>query len=239
MIAPCAIGWRYIFRISDNMRLWSIDENTSKLQVQDVGMGKLRREYTNMRVSPSDDVMYAGTMSGDIVKVQLNRHKDTKAVTDDAPPVLLGCFGRHNPKKAPGKDCEKYANGVRDLLILNATKQLLIGAGDGTIELVEERNVKFSKEHPASPTWPQLKSVRVCRNFSRTKYRLNIFCISFHWQLKRRRVNGSVTSLREKLNFIFIGTDACEIYVLDLILFDLKLVITCNTSAVYDVAFPK
>lgn len=124
-------------------------------------MGKLRREYTSIRVNVGDDIMYAGTMSGDIVKVQLNCQNKLGAMGDERPPILLGCFARHNPKKPPGKDCEKYKNGVRDLLILTECNQLIIGAGDGTIELVEERNGKFSKEYPSAPTWPQLKTVSI------------------------------------------------------------------------------
>lgn len=113
-----------------------------------------------MRVNHRDDIMYAGTMSGDIVKVQLNCQEVPNAMAGERPPILIGCFARHNPKKPPGKDCEKYKNGVRDLLIINETNQLVIGAGDGTIELVEERNAKFNKEYPTAPTWPQLKTVR-------------------------------------------------------------------------------
>lgn len=138
--------------------MWTIDE--SKLHVQDVSVGKLRREYTNIRVNIRDDVMYAGTMSGDIVKVQLNCPNGPNAMIVDKPPILLGCIARHNPKKPPGKDCEKYKNGVRDLIILTETNQLIIGAGDGTVELVEERNAKFSKEYATAPTFPQLKTVR-------------------------------------------------------------------------------
>lgn len=209
----------------------------SKLHVQDSCTGKLRRQYTNIRVSPDDVIMYAGTMSGDIVKIQLNcPNEDAHGKTNATPPVLLGCFGRHNPKKPAGKDCEKYGNGVRDLLILSKQKQLVIGAGDGTIELVEERNVKFTREHPSSPTWPQLKSVSTKLSCYRFLMPHSIIDPS---QLKRCRVNGAVSTLQLKLDSILIGTDACEIYVLHLTDFNLKLVITCNTSAVYDIAFPQ
>lgn len=111
-----------------------------------------------MRVNISDDIMYAGTMSGDIVKIKLNCQNSPDLKASDKPPILLGCYARHNSKKPAGKDCEKYLNGVRDLLILD-DRHLIIGAGDGTIELVEERNVKFNKNYPMSPTWPQLKTV--------------------------------------------------------------------------------
>lgn len=105
-----------------------------------------------MIVSADDSTMYAGTMSGDIVKLRLSCRQN-----EFNKPTLIGAYGRHNPRKSPGKDCEKYMNGVRDLIYLNNERQLLIGAGDGTIELVEERNI-FIKDYPL-PTWPMFKAV--------------------------------------------------------------------------------
>lgn len=106
-----------------------------------------------MKISDDDSIMYVGTMSGDVVKLRINCHAN-----EFNKPTLIGCYGRHNPKKSPGKDCEKYMNGVRDLLYLNNGRHLLIGAGDGTIELVEERNVLI-KDYPL-PTWPLFKAVQ-------------------------------------------------------------------------------
>lgn len=148
-------------------------------------------------------------MSGDVMKLRLNSR-----LNEFNKPTLIGCFERYNPKKSPGKDCEKYMNGVRDLLICpNNERHLVIGAGDGTIELVEERNVDI-KDYP-SPTWPMFKA------------------------LKRKKVNGCVTSLQFHSNqTIYIATDLCEIYTLDLDTFILKLKITCNSNIVNDIAFP-
>lgn len=128
-----------------------------RVSVDDVIMGKLRREITGMCVDSIDELMYAGTMSGDVLKIRLNCHHDPAVLQREKSPVLLGCFGRHNPKKPIGKDCEKYTHGVRDLIIV-PDDRMLIGAGDGTVELVEERKVRF-KDYPL-PTWPALKSVR-------------------------------------------------------------------------------
>jgi len=122
------------------------------LKVQDVTVGKLRRIYTGMRINARDEILYVGTMSGDIVKIRLNCHHDPLIIEREKHPVLLGCYG----KKPSGKDCEKYVNGVRDLFIM-PNGNLIIGAGDGTVELVEERNVKYKDYN--SPTWPQLKTV--------------------------------------------------------------------------------
>lgn len=155
-----SIFFNCIFENIENLRLWTIDKVNGKVSVDDVIVGKLRREITGMCVNSIDELMYAGTMSGDVLKIRLNCHHDPSVLQREMSPVLLGCIARHNPKRPPGKDCEKYTNGVRDLLILQ-NDRMIIGAGDGTVELVEERVVKF-KDYP-SPTWPALKSVRLFR----------------------------------------------------------------------------
>lgn len=53
-------------------------------------------------------------------------------------------------------------------------------------------------------------------------------------------MNGAVSSLKLlSAETVLIGTEACEIYSLKIATFDLKLLITCNTSTVYDIAFPQ
>lgn len=110
-----------------------------------------------MIISADDTILYAGSTSGDIVKINLNCPNAHEINQLNRVPVLIGCYGRHNAKKPYGKDCEKYSNGVRQLLFLRKEKEILIGAGDGLVELVEERNVRL-KDYP-SPTWPLFKSV--------------------------------------------------------------------------------
>lgn len=138
------------------MRVWSIDARKKKMLVQDVVVGKLRREYTGIIVDSRDEMMYVGTMTGDVLKIRLNCHHDPDIIEQEKQPVMLGCYARHNPKKPIGKDCEKYVFGVRDLLLLRSGN-LIIGAGDGTVELVSERNVKM-KDYPL-PTWPIFTTV--------------------------------------------------------------------------------
>lgn len=168
-----------------------------------------------MKVNDQDEVMYVGTKSGDVVKIYLNCNDDSSQAASDKIPTLLGCFARHNPSKPFGKDCEKFENGVRDLLIL-PTGLLIIGAGDGSVEIVEERNIKF-KDYP-SPTWPNFKV------------------------LKRTKIYGVISSLQLLHNeLLLIGTENCEIYSIPLRTFDqnqIKLLKTCHTSTVNDIAFP-
>lgn len=202
-----------LFHVAENMRLWCIDRDTHKLTFDDVIVGKLRREFTGMSVNSIDEIMYAGTMSGDVAKIRLNCHHDPAVLQREKAPVLLGVFGRHNPKRPPGKDCDKWLNGVRAIQIL-PNDRMVVGAGDGTVEMVMERDVKF-KDYP-SPTWPQLKS------------------------LKRTKVIGAVSSIQIlDPNTILVGTESCEIYSIKLATFDLKLLLTCNTCSVYDIAFPR
>lgn len=196
-----------------NLRIWSVDMKTKKLIVHDVTVGKLRREYTGIQINRNDEIMYVGTMSGDVAKIRLNCHPNPETILRDKCPVLLGCFARHNPKKPPGKDCEKYINGVRTILLLPNGK-LVIGAGDGTVELVRERG-KVYKDYPC-PSWPEFQT------------------------LKRVKVNGAVSSLQLMgCDFVLIGTESCEIYSMQLPGLQLKLLKTCHTSTVFDIAFPK
>lgn len=146
--------WFGTIHVIDHLRIWHFDEISKKLNVLNASLGKIHRNFTTMKITTDDLIMYAGTMSGDVVKLRLSCSQN-----EFNKPTLVGCYGRHNSKKSPGKDCEKYMNGVRDLIYLNDERQLLIGAGDGTIELVEERNVHI-KDYP-SPTWPLFKAVKI------------------------------------------------------------------------------
>lgn len=194
--------------------MWKLDGVTRRISAQDVAVGKLRREFTCMKVNARDEIMYVGTKSGDVVKIFLNVSDDTNQAADKIP-TLLGCYARHNPAKPFGKDCEKFENGVRDLLILTSG-QLIIGAGDGSVDIVEERNCKF-KDYP-SPTWPNFKVV------------------------KRIKICGVISSLQMlHSELLLIGTENCEIYSIPLRTFDqsqIKLLKTCHTSTINDIAFP-
>lgn len=161
----------FLFNAAEHLRVWHFDAASRKLNVLNACLGKIRRNFTSMKVNADDSVMYVGTMTGDIVKMRLNCRQN-----DFNKPTLIGCYGRHNPKKSPGKDVEKYRNGVRDLIYLNSERQLLIGAGDGTIELVEERDV-YIRDYPL-PTVPMFRAVGhsffSCRHISFST-KLNMF----------------------------------------------------------------
>lgn len=114
-----------------------------------------------MQVDPRDEFCYLGTMTGDICKVCINCCETVNVTKMSTIAALQGAYGIHNPRKPYGKDCNKYVNGVRAVHIIDKGL-LLIGAGDGTLELVQERkdmkDIMF-KDYP-NPTWPMLESVR-------------------------------------------------------------------------------
>jgi hypothetical protein len=91
-----------------------------------------------MCISSNDQILYAGTMSGDIVKIRLNCPPHPEKIEKLKAPNLIGSFALHLPKKPLGKDCQKYQFGVREILILPNDKGLVIGAGDGTVDFVDE-----------------------------------------------------------------------------------------------------
>lgn len=209
---------KFLLCCTEHLRVWNIDIATNKLHVLNASLGKIRRNFTAMKISADDSILFVGTMSGDVVKLRLNcRLNEFNKAT------LIGCFGRHNPKKSPGKDCEKFMNGVRDLLICpNNERQLLIGAGNGTIELVEERNIHI-KDYP-SPTWPMFKAVNKenTSNFLQTHSNFFllrcIFCYlkwinSFSVETKKSQRMYNVTSNEQQQpNYLYCNRFVWNLY---------------------------
>uniref|UniRef100_A0A1A9VDW4 Cilia- and flagella-associated protein 52 n=1 Tax=Glossina austeni TaxID=7395 RepID=A0A1A9VDW4_GLOAU len=200
-----------------HLRLWSIQREMKKVNAQDVFMGKQQRRMCCVGIYRGDKYAYMGTYSGDLMKVALNCCDVVNVTQMGQTSGLVGAYGVHNPRKPFGKDCNRYVHGVRDLRIVD-DGLLLVGAGDGVVELVEERkdiNEIFFKNYP-NPTCPMLK------------------------MLKRTKVNGAVSSLVEinPLEY-YIATDLNEIYLLNIKTFSLKLLKTSHKKAVYAIVFPR
>lgn len=133
-----------------------------KLNVHDVYVGKQKRLYKCVCIDSNDEYAYVGTQSGDVVKISLNCCNTLNVVRPGQSAAMMGAYGTHNCRKPFGKDCDRYVNGLQVVHIVG-DGLLLMGAGDGTVELVEERkDIKdiIFKNYP-SPTWPMLKTVRV------------------------------------------------------------------------------
>ncbi|KAM7357608.1 cilia- and flagella-associated protein 52 [Cochliomyia hominivorax] len=208
----------YFLSVGDrHLRVWSIHREMKKLNVHDVYVGKQQRLYISICIDRNDDFAYIGTQTGDVVKISLNCCDIMNVEKPEHYASMLGAYGTHNKRKPFGKDCDRYVNGLRVVHIVG-DGLLLIGAGDGVIELVEERrdikDIVF-KNYP-NPTWPMLKT------------------------LKRTKVNGSITSLVQ-INPIeyYIATESNEIYLLNIKTFTLKLLKTSHKNAVNNIAFPK
>ncbi|XP_055376236.1 cilia- and flagella-associated protein 52 [Condylostylus longicornis] len=208
-----------IFLTAGNVhfRMWTIKPDERKLSVTNVSVGKIRRNYVAMKVDKNDENLYVSTMTGDIIKVKINCSDSTNASSKSEVPVLIGAYAVHNQNKPKYKDCEKYFNGVRDIFIVKSDNPttLLIGAGDGTVELVEERKNVCFKDYK-EPTWPNLKS------------------------LYKNTVSSPISSItpigHEKF---LIGTEESEVYMLNLKTFEFKLLLTSHKSQIYDIQFPK
>nr|XP_014094742.1 cilia- and flagella-associated protein 52 [Bactrocera oleae] len=202
-----------------HLRMWSIQREQKKLHVHDMHVGKLQRIYTGMQVDEKDEYLYLGTMTGDIVKVALKCCDPVNVTKIGMTASMLGAFGKHNPRKPYGKDCERYVNGVRHLCIVKKGL-ILVGAGDGTLELVEERKdvtLEMMKNYP-SPTWPIFRT------------------------LKRANVYAAVTSLvrtKTTSDEFIVSTEQNEIWFLNIVKFSCKLLRTCHSKPVNQIVFPK
>ncbi|XP_068149093.1 cilia- and flagella-associated protein 52 [Drosophila tropicalis] len=199
-----------------HLRLWSIVREQKKLFVQDVHLANKTRTFYCARIDKNDEFAYLGTGTGDIVKIVLNCCDRDNVTNPGTTSCILGAFGTHNARKPTGRDCNRYVNGVRALYVME-NNRLLIGAGDGEVELVEERTdvplINF-REYPG-PTWPYLRT------------------------LKHTRVSGRISSfVRSTPDRFYICTDTNEIYGLNTTTWVLKLLRTCHTKSVYCITFP-
>lgn len=142
--------------------MWSIQREMKKLSVVDIYVGKHQRRFCCVDLHAGDEFAYFGTYTGDIVKVVLNCCDIVNVNRPNETSSFVGAFGTHNKRKPYGKDCDRYVNGVRVIFLVDDGK-LLVGSGDGTVELVEERkdiDLLNLKSYP-NPTWPYFKAVYI------------------------------------------------------------------------------
>ncbi|XP_044733714.1 cilia- and flagella-associated protein 52 [Chrysoperla carnea] len=207
----------------NTLRVWTIDDNARALQKMDVIMGKIKRNITSIAVDHRDEYAYCGTSTGDIIKVKLNYHSDAGILTPIKTPNMIGCFGKIDPR--PKRNGESkvmcYSKGVRVIHLL-FDGRFIIGAGDGEIDLVEVlRETQCPKEKCTPP---------ICQP-----------CLPRLSSQQKTRVGSSVSSIQMKdKNTIFVSTTQSEIFSINLNDFkDIKLLVTCHTSAIYDIVFPE
>lgn len=52
----------YLMSTEEHLRIWNIDIATHKLHVLNASLGKIRRNFTAMKISADDSVIFVGTM---------------------------------------------------------------------------------------------------------------------------------------------------------------------------------
>lgn len=84
-------------------------------------------------------------------------------------PVMIGCYSKitRDPKKRKTGEGDLYAGGVRSLLLLKDGK-LVVGTGDGTIELIQIISMKENRIRKPSkfPNTPQILTVSRSSHFT-------------------------------------------------------------------------
>lgn len=143
-----------------NLRVWKIDKNARNVKGLDVKMSKLKRIILCLDVDDRDEVCYCGTSTGDVLKVRLNFHHDAEILEPVKPPLLVACLTKISPKKLPMGMVDLYKDGIKSIRIL-MKGTMLIGAGDGTIDLVEEKKVQIKDPPSIAFKLPSIPSLKV------------------------------------------------------------------------------
>ncbi|CAB3248280.1 unnamed protein product [Arctia plantaginis] len=207
-----------------NLRVWNISTGSKNLDVVDVTLGKLRRCVRCIAVSKDDTYGIAGTTTGDMIKFSINYPSDPQASVAPYKPALIGCFAKCGPwKKTKRPESVCYSQGIETIIIMD-DGCLIVGGGDGTIDILDEINWKgsFPKGKLLSPNQPNYKA------------------------LKSTKLDGAITSLelmesaaqQGKNRMLLVGTRTSEIYAINVATFFPILVVTCHRCAINDIAFP-
>ncbi|KAJ8985900.1 hypothetical protein NQ317_010657 [Molorchus minor] len=208
-------GACFITAGDNHLAIWKVNRDARNVKSVDVLMTKLRRVILCLDINERDEYCYCGTTTGDVLKVRLNYHHDAEVLDPVKTPTVVGSMARLTNKKLPRGTVDLYEAGVRSIRLL-FSGQLVIGGGDGTVEVVKETAGKVPEiEHVKMPSTPALKV------------------------LKSTHVNGSVTSIQlMDEDTILAATVNAEIYRIRMSHFVAELVVTCHTSTIYDIAFP-
>ena len=98
--------------------MWTQDLVQKKISFNDIGTGTIKRKYNCMELTADDSSAFLGTLTGDIIEIDLQRQLFRKI--------------------GPAKGCFQQGINVISLLPNN---DLLVGAGDGTIAKVASGNM--------------------------------------------------------------------------------------------------
>jgi len=215
----------------DNMlRLWTLNREQRSLGGLDTSFAKIKRKILCIDIDRMDEYVYCGTSTGDVLKVKLYFPEDAAAKKPTASPTLVGCFAKYPAvtaaagKRRPAAAVELYSKGVTSLRLYGDDGAMIVGSGDGVVELVRQQQPRPRKRdgHTAAetrlvtPTRPLLVAVRSAA------------------------VGSSVTSIQLMGDHtVLVGTFNCELFAVAAATFTVTRVFTCHTSAVHDLAFPR
>ncbi|XP_057661479.1 cilia- and flagella-associated protein 52 [Diorhabda carinulata] len=210
--APCFLT------VGDNhLAVWVINHKARSMVEFNLKMTKLKRYILCAEINERDEVCFCGTTTGDVLKVRLYFHNDIDILEPTKQPSIIGCFAKISKKKLPRGVVDLYQNGIRAIKLLVGGK-LVIGDGDGNIELVEEF-IKPNHKFDVNIKMPSIPALKV------------------H---KATHVNSAVSAIQlmDEEN-ILVGTHNSEIFTINLTEFKARLVVTCHTSTIHDIAFPQ
>ncbi|KAG7242356.1 hypothetical protein INR49_023485 [Caranx melampygus] len=108
---------------SGTLRVWELDLPNRKIRPTECQTGKLKRIVKCLEISEDDKIIFCGTTSGDIMKINMKT-----GLLSDCGPVK-----------------KKYSLGVNVLRILKSG-DLLVGSGSGTFALCSKTNFKILQE---------------------------------------------------------------------------------------------
>ncbi|EDO48010.1 predicted protein [Nematostella vectensis] len=105
------------------LRVWELDRPNRKIRPTECNMGQLKRIVNCIKVTEDDTHFFCGTTSGDILMINIQNR----------------LFRHYGPAK------EKFSQGVTAMELIKGGQELLVGAGDGTVAVVDCKNFKVSK----------------------------------------------------------------------------------------------
>jgi len=106
---PCS----FITAGEKSIRVWRVDLKNRKLLPQECNLGTLKRNVRSVSIDPDDQMIYCGTTTGDILKINF----ETK---------LLVAYGPKKSGFALGAETVAYSKG-----------KLLIGSGNGELAIMD------------------------------------------------------------------------------------------------------
>lgn len=101
-----------------SVQILTIDPKDKKIRMIDSNLGNIKRSFNCLAIDANDEFIYAGTKTGDILEIDLD-----KAIFKRVAP----CYNL-------------FSMGVKTIHCM-PNKDLLIGAGDGTLAKISIQNM--------------------------------------------------------------------------------------------------